>query len=57
MDASLAFYCLQEYGWRPSETLALPREEKAFVLAVASEHAKATRKKMNDAERKAKRKR
>ena len=53
----MAFYCLQEYGWRPSETLALPREEKAFVLAVASEHAKATRKKMNDAERKAKRKR
>lgn len=57
MEAELAFYCLREYGWRPSETLAMSREEKAFLLACASEHAKATKAALRDVERNAKRKR
>jgi len=41
MDAELAYYCLREFHWPPSAILNLSREEKAFILACASEQAKA----------------
>lgn len=52
MEAELAFYCLREFGWKPSETLALSREEKAFLLACASEQAQATKKALSDVKQK-----
>lgn len=55
MEAELAFYCLREYGWKPSETLALSREEKAFLLACASEHAQAAKKALSDVKNTSKR--
>lgn len=57
MDAELANYCLREFHWRPSTILELTREEKAFILACASEQAKAYKKMERDAKSKAPRKR
>lgn len=32
-EANFAHFCLQKFGWKPSEFLDLPVLERAFVIA------------------------
>lgn len=44
-EATVAYYCLHRFHWKPSEYLSLPMREKAFVIAAIDIRVEAEKKK------------
>ena len=53
MDATIAYYCLHKFHWKPTMLLSMTREEKAFIMA--SIQIKADAEKKQEQKMKAKR--
>ena len=54
MVANICYFCLHELHLLPHEFLALPRRERAFVIAAANIRAEREKKQQQEARRAAK---
>lgn len=54
-EANIAYYCLHELHLIPSAFLALPRKERAFIIAAIEIRVEKEKKKQKEIERKQRR--
>lgn len=54
-EANIAYYCLHELHLTPSAFYALPRRERAFIIAAIDVRVEAEKKKQKEIERKQRR--
>ena len=54
-EATIAYYCLHELPLTPSAFYALPRRERAFIIAAIDVRVEAEKRKQKEIERKQRR--